>query len=83
MAIPTQRLPRYRHRPLRAPDLGHLAARLSTAVPAGLDPVLRLSQGRNAHGRDGGFDFGSDVRDLFSVTPDNIFMVKLSYWMSR
>ena len=24
-----------------------------------------------------------DVRDLFSVAPDNIFMIKLSYWMSR
>jgi len=41
------------------------------------------SQGRNDNAQDRGFDFGSDGRDLFSVTPDNIFMVKLSYWMSR
>jgi len=41
------------------------------------------SQGRNAYAPDGSFDFGSDVGDLFAITPDNVFMVKLSYWMSR
>jgi hypothetical protein len=41
------------------------------------------SQGRNHHVQDGDFRFGGDVRDLFGVAPQNVFMVKLSYWMSR
>ena len=41
------------------------------------------SQGRTGSAPTGAFDFGSDVGDLFTVTPDNIFMVKISYWMSR
>ena len=41
------------------------------------------SQGRNQFGRDGSFDFGQNVQDLFSVDADNVFMVKVSYWMSR
>ena len=41
------------------------------------------SQGRNQFGQDGSFDFARDVQDLFSVDADNVFMVKVSYWMSR
>lgn len=41
------------------------------------------SQGRDQFTRDGSFDFDGNLGDLFSVTPDNIFMVKVSYWMSR
>lgn len=41
------------------------------------------SQDRDAYRADGDFDFGADVRDLFGVRPRNVFMVKLSYWMSR
>ena len=41
------------------------------------------SQGRNHFTEAGDFNFAGDVRDLFGVAPDNVFMVKLSYWMSR
>lgn len=41
------------------------------------------SQGRNQYVQNGDFQFGGDVRDLFGVAPQNVFMVKLSYWMSR
>ena len=41
------------------------------------------SQGRNHTAGTGEFDFTSDLGDLFGVTPDNVFMVKLSYWLSR
>ncbi|MDE3004411.1 MAG: DUF5916 domain-containing protein [Gemmatimonadota bacterium] len=41
------------------------------------------SQGRDDYVQDRSFNFDRDVRDLFSVAPDNIFMIKLSYWMSR
>jgi Domain of unknown function (DUF5916) len=41
------------------------------------------SQGRDQFTRDGSFDFSGDMGNLFSVTPDNVFMIKLSYWMSR
>ena len=44
---------------------------------------LVWSQGRDHFAQNGSFDFDQDVRSLFSVTPDNIFMVKISYWMSR
>ncbi|HKJ03402.1 MAG TPA: DUF5916 domain-containing protein, partial [Longimicrobiales bacterium] len=41
------------------------------------------SQGRNDSAHRGDFRFGGDVRDLFGVPPQNVFMVKLSYWMGR
>ena len=41
------------------------------------------SQGRNHHVQNGDFQFRGDVRDLFGVPPQNVFMVKLSYWMSH
>ena len=44
---------------------------------------LVWSQGRDDSAPTGAFDFAGDMRDLFSVTPDNVFMVKFSYWMSR
>jgi hypothetical protein len=30
----------------------------------------------------GGFDFGRDVHDIFGVPPQNVFLVKLSYWLN-
>ncbi len=44
---------------------------------------LAWSQGRNHSADTGQFDFGSDFRDLFGVAPDNVFMAKISYWLSR
>ena len=44
---------------------------------------LVWSQGRNHSADTGQFDFGQNLGDLFGVVPDNIFMVKLSYWLSR
>ena len=41
------------------------------------------SQGRDGFDRDGDFDFAGDVGNLFELEPQNVFMVKLSYWMSR
>lgn len=44
---------------------------------------LVWSQGRDDFARDGSFDFDRDVRNLFAVEPDDIFMIKVSYWISR
>ena len=44
---------------------------------------LVWSQGRNHSADTGQFDFAADLDDLFGVMPDNVFMVKLSYWLSR
>jgi len=44
---------------------------------------LVWSEGRNHSAGTGQFDFDSDLGELFGVMPDNIFMVKLSYWLSR
>jgi hypothetical protein len=35
-------------------------------------------------GRDwvGTFDLGRDTRDVFDVAPDNIFMIKVNYWLN-
>jgi len=30
----------------------------------------------------GGFRFGRDVHDIFGVTPTNVFLVKLAYWLN-
>jgi hypothetical protein len=44
---------------------------------------LVWSQGRDRSVERGDFDFRGDMGDLFSERPDNVFMVKVSYWMSR
>jgi hypothetical protein len=44
---------------------------------------LVWSQGRNHFVQDGAFDLGRDVGDLFGEAPENVFMVKLSYWLGR
>lgn len=44
---------------------------------------LVWSQGRDHFTQEGAFDFDRDVRRLFRVAPDDVFMVKFSYWMSR
>ena len=42
-----------------------------------------------AHGRDGSStdnmnqSWSQDYRDLFSLHPDNTFLVKLAYWLNR
>ena len=35
-----------------------------------------------ARSRAGHFDFGRDTEAMFEVAPDNIFMVKLNYWLN-
>ena len=30
----------------------------------------------------GGFDLGRDVHGIFGVPPQNVFLVKLSYWLN-
>ena len=30
----------------------------------------------------GDFDFGRDTRALFSAAPDNIFVLKVNYWLT-
>jgi hypothetical protein len=44
---------------------------------------LVWSQGRDHFVKDGSFDLGRDVGDLFGAPTDDVFMVKLSYWLSR
>jgi Domain of unknown function (DUF5916) len=41
------------------------------------------SQGRDDSVSDGAFDVRGDVRTLFDLQPQNVFMVKASYWLSR
>jgi len=50
---------------------------------AGSALYLVWSQGRNHYRDSGAFAFGSDMDELFSVAPQNVFMVKMSYWFSR
>jgi hypothetical protein len=30
----------------------------------------------------GGFDFGRDSRGIFEIQPDNVFMIKVNYWLN-
>ena len=43
---------------------------------------LVWSQGRTSSDNIGKFSYGYDMKELFSTTPQNIFLVKLSYWFS-
>ena len=69
------------------PDFNFRQFRSNTVLRWEYSPgsVLYLvwSQGRNHSAGTGQFDFDSDLGELFGVMPDNIFMVKLSYWLSR
>jgi hypothetical protein len=41
---------------------------------------LVWSQGRTSNDSNGLFSFGSDMKDLFKITPHNVFLIKFSYW---
>ncbi|MGE5419131.1 MAG: DUF5916 domain-containing protein [Chloroflexota bacterium] len=43
---------------------------------------LVWSQGRTSTDNGGVFSYGSDMKDLFRITPRNIFLVKFSYWFN-
>lgn len=43
---------------------------------------LVWSQGRTSSVSEGSFDYGRDMKDLFGVTPHNVFLIKFSYWFS-
>ncbi len=43
---------------------------------------LVWSQGRTSSASNGSFSYGSDMKDLFSITPHDIFLLKFSYWFS-
>ena len=43
---------------------------------------LVWAQGRTASGGNGDFDLGGDLRGLFGVHPENVLMLKASYWFS-
>jgi hypothetical protein len=43
---------------------------------------LVWSQGRTSTASDGTFEYGNDMRNLFTMTPQNVFLIKFSYWFS-
>jgi hypothetical protein len=43
---------------------------------------LVWSQGRTSNDTNGMFSYGSDMKDLFSITPQNVFLIKFSYWFA-
>jgi hypothetical protein len=43
---------------------------------------LVWSQGRDNFTGNGAFNFGSDLSDLFNQDAENVFMLKLSYWIT-
>lgn len=43
---------------------------------------LVWSQGRTSSASNGIFSYGSDMKDLFKMVPNNVFLVKFSYWFS-
>jgi hypothetical protein len=43
---------------------------------------LVWSQGRTGSDSNGLFSYGNDMKNLFKITPDNMFLIKLSYWFS-
>ena len=43
---------------------------------------LVWSQGRTGSASNGNFSYGNDMKDLFKVTPHNVFLLKFSYWFA-
>jgi len=43
---------------------------------------LVWSQGRTSTDSDGMFSYGNDMKDLFKITPHNVFLLKFSYWFA-
>jgi Domain of unknown function (DUF5916) len=43
---------------------------------------LVWSQGRTSSDSNGLFSYGNDMKDLFQITPHNVFLVKFSYWFA-
>jgi hypothetical protein len=43
---------------------------------------LVWSQGRSGNSSNGSFRYGNDIKDLFGLTPHNVFLLKFSYWFS-
>lgn len=43
---------------------------------------LVWSQGRTSTDTKGLFSYGRDMKDLFSITPHDVFLIKLSYWFA-
>jgi hypothetical protein len=43
---------------------------------------LVWSQGRTSTDSNGMFHYGSDVKDLFGITPHNVWLLKFSYWFA-
>jgi hypothetical protein len=42
---------------------------------------LVWSQGRTNSASETAFNYANDIKDLFSTTPNNVFLIKLSYWL--
>ncbi len=40
------------------------------------------SQGRTSSDSNGSFSYGDEMQQLFSTNPHNVFLVKISYWLS-
>jgi len=49
---------------------------------AGSTLFLVWSQGRSNSIEEGRFSYRHDMRELFNVYPDNVFLVKCNYWFS-
>jgi len=43
---------------------------------------LVWSQGRTSSASNGVFSYENDMKTLFDITPNNIFLLKFSYWFS-
>jgi hypothetical protein len=43
---------------------------------------LVWSQGRTSSDTNGMFKYANDIKNLFGVTPRNVFLIKLSYWFA-
>jgi hypothetical protein len=43
---------------------------------------LVWSQGRTSTDSNGMFRYGTDMKDLFGITPHNVFLLKFSYWFA-
>ena len=68
------------------PDFNFKQARSNFVVRWEYRPGSTLylvwSQGKTGSTATGDFSYGNDFKDLYKITPHNVFLVKLSYWFA-
>ncbi len=71
--------------PLVPPKTGDFSSIRTARVRrsrSGSSTVTSITDAESPYGRVGNSDVGRDFRELFGLRPDNVFMIKVNYWLN-